>query len=89
MRKRYVYKAFQEPDGLFIAGVIGRERKRTISLPPEMGFASHEVPDWETSNVFIDISDDADGQKVAMQHVDDVGNPPPGRLRCAPVKNAT
>lgn len=73
----FVFKHFFPLNDHFIAAVIGRERTATIHLPPERAFQEQAVPDWETANVFIDISGDAEGQKVAMHRIRAIGKPLP------------
>lgn len=73
--KPYVYTYFHTVENRFIAGVIGRERSVTVHASPEEKYHPVEVPDWETVNIIIDISGEADGQKVAMQERNNIGSP--------------
>jgi hypothetical protein len=72
--RNYVYKYFSQ-DGDVIAAVVGRVHTATIGGPPEKDFQPEEVPDWGTANVFIDVSGDTEGQKVAMQRAPQMSNP--------------
>jgi hypothetical protein len=75
-RKRmYVYTPFQNATRHILSGVIARERQVTIAKPPEEKYQKESIPDWDTSNVFIDISGEDDGQKVAMQDAPLIGGP--------------
>ena len=73
--KWYVYKFFEIVNDHYLAAVISKEHTVTISSSPEENFKQKEVPDWETVNVFIDTSGEADGQKVAMQVRNEIGVP--------------
>lgn len=70
----YCYTPF-ESDGNILTGVVARERTVKIGMPPEAHYQTAMVPDWDTSNVFVDISGDIDGQKIAMQESPVVGQP--------------
>lgn len=75
-RKRpYVYKAFNVGVTEYVMGVVGKEHTISVGSSPTESFARKPVADWQTANVFVDPSGDADGQKVAMQDVRVVGQP--------------
>lgn len=75
-QKNYFYKAFpQKSVDNFALGVIAHEHNVTISGPPQEEFAHKDVPDWDTANVFVDVSDHSDGQKLACQSVRGIGEP--------------
>jgi hypothetical protein len=75
-RKRvHVYTPFPDAGDSILSGVVAREHTITIAKSPEEKYQKEDVPDWDTANVFIDVSDEADGQKVAMQDVTSVGSP--------------
>lgn len=75
-RKRvHVYTPFPDAEDGILSGVVAREHTVTIARPPEEKYQKEDVPDWDTANVFIDVSGEADGQKVAMQDVPSVGSP--------------
>ena len=71
-KRRYLYRFYSEDEGV-MAAVIGRPH--TATLTPREGFQSVDMTDWETANVLIDTSGDADGQKIAMQRTAHVRNP--------------
>ena len=71
-RKRHIFRSYQVI-GNVIAAAIGREQTRKIK--PKDDFQAQEVPDWETANVFIDISGDPSGLKVAFQKTPHISNP--------------
>ena len=73
----FAYHYFQILEDRYIVAAVGRETSQIIGLPPEKGFEHKAVPDWETANVFLDISSSGDGQKIAMQNVSDIGTPLP------------
>jgi hypothetical protein len=59
-----------------IVGVLAKEDSVRVAGPPEENFALHDVSNWDTANVLIDSSAADDGQKVAMQNVAALGQPP-------------
>lgn len=69
----FVYRPFGVLEERFVAGVIAKEGTEVIGLPPEGQFQPQEVTDWKTANLFLDIDDNEDGQKVALQSA--VGTP--------------
>lgn len=71
----HVYTPYPSSDPNILAGIVARERTVTIGKPPEEGYKKEIVPDWDTANVFIDVSGDLDGQKVAMQESDVAARP--------------
>jgi hypothetical protein len=76
-RRMHVFTPFPTSESAILCGVIAREHVTTIGRPPEDHYQKEELPDWETANVFIDISGESDGQKIAMQDVQSVGAPLP------------
>jgi hypothetical protein len=74
-KRKYVYTPFQSVNEYFLSGVIARAHMVTIGKSPEENYQKEEIPDWDTANVFIDVSGESDGQKVAMQDVLSVGAP--------------
>lgn len=74
-KKPYVYKAFNVGATEYLMGVVGKEHTISVGSSPTESFARKAVPDWQTSNVFVDPSGESDGQKVAMQDVRVVGQP--------------
>lgn len=76
-RKRlfvYMHLGYTE-DGNFAVGRIGRQWTDLINAPPEKNFEEEKIDSWRAANVLIDVTDHRDGQKVAMQHHNDVGKP--------------
>ncbi|MDQ2106632.1 hypothetical protein [Azospirillum isscasi] len=73
-RQVFTYLPFGIIDG-FSVGLIGRQRERVENLPPSSGFAPTVHRFWRVSNVFVDLEDHPDGQKVAIQHNGEVGSP--------------
>src|SRR5438270_493515 len=74
-KRNYRFTPFKNSSPDIVSGVIAREHTITIGAPPEEGYKRHDVPDWDTANVFIDVSGDDDGQKVAMQDTPVIGRP--------------
>lgn len=61
--------------GSIIVGRIGRKKVDLVNRSPEDGFDEIEMDSWRAGNVLIDVRDFADGQKVAFQFRNDVGQP--------------
>jgi hypothetical protein len=74
-KQTYVFTPYPSPSGAILTGVVAREHTITVGRPPEENYQKADVPDWDTANVFIDVSGHDDGQKVAMQDVGSVGAP--------------
>ncbi len=73
----YVFTPFPPASDKILCGVIAREHTVTIAKPPEENYQRLDVSDWDTANVFIDISGESDGQKVAVQDMPSIGRPLP------------
>ena len=74
----YVHIGTHESDGrLLFLGRIGRSIDAVENAPPEEEFEEITRPSWRASNVFIDISDQPDGQVIAFQHHYNIGRPLP------------
>ena len=56
-----------------IAGRIGRRVSITENEPPESGLHETHRESWAASNIFIDPRHHDDGQKVAFQYREDIG----------------
>jgi hypothetical protein len=64
-------------DDSVVTGRIGRERLVRDNEPPEQGMHERVHPEWQASVVVIDPRPHEDGQKVAMQHKEEIGKPVP------------
>jgi hypothetical protein len=58
-----------------IAGRIGRRVSITENEPPESGLHETQRPSWAAASIFIDPRHHDEGQKVAFQYRDDIGQP--------------
>lgn len=63
-----------EADGV-IAGRIGRQVVVKESTPPEAGLTDTQRDAWMASDVLIDPTHHPDGQKAAVEHKNDIGQP--------------
>jgi hypothetical protein len=59
----------------FIVGVVERERKQSQRTPPDQGAKEFEGSFWTGSMVIIDPMNRPDGQKVAFENRQNVGEP--------------
>lgn len=72
-KKRFVFVPLVQ-DGL-IGGGIGRSRVSLENEPPEAGYEPVEREFWKAATFLLDPRTHADGQKIAMERVPDVGEP--------------
>ena len=72
--KRFLYAHIGNLDR-YILGRIGRLKRETIADDPGTGFAEKSQEVWHAANFIMDITNHPDGQKVALEHVQNVGQP--------------
>ena len=58
-----------------IIGRIGRQVVGVENQPPEKDFLEYEHEAWKAAVLVLDPTDHSDGQKLALQHHSEVGNP--------------
>lgn len=61
--------------GELIVGRIGRQIKVVENEPPDAGLHETERATWRAAMVLIDPRHHADGQKVAVEHIPQIGRP--------------
>jgi len=59
----------------YILGRIGRLKREAVASDPDSGFAEIYQDVWHAANFIMDITHHPDGQKVALEHVRNVGVP--------------
>jgi hypothetical protein len=68
-------QGFQRSLEGLIVGWIGRERVSYERTPPEEGFVQIERPQWLAAFFAMDPSPHSDGQKIAIEHNNEIGRP--------------
>ncbi len=67
--------ALDDSDDNIIIGRVGRHVLREENLPPDEGLEDITRDAWLAAVVVLDPTDHQDGQKLAIQHIQDVGKP--------------